>query len=163
MDQVPERRRWTMALSFLYVAFTRLLELLRFQRRDTADLAIEGVVLRHEVAVLRRQVTRPALRPADRALLAGLSRLWPRTKRHCFSGLEPSSSTPTGRSFLPNPRRLASTKPSPSSGQRRGPENLSGVDASRGQFGVEPGPSGQRSRRPLLARSPQPSVSRDIP
>jgi len=70
-----------MALSFLYLAFVRGLELLRLQRSDAADLAIEVIVLRHEIAVLRRQVTRPALRPADRALLAGLSRLLSRTKR----------------------------------------------------------------------------------
>jgi hypothetical protein len=38
--------------------------------RDT-DLAVEVVVLRHEVAVLRRHVHRPALLPFDRALLAG--------------------------------------------------------------------------------------------
>jgi len=70
-----------MALSFIYLAFVRVLELLRLQRCDAADLAIEVIVLRHEVAVLRRRVTRPALRPADRALLAALSRLLSRSRR----------------------------------------------------------------------------------
>lgn len=64
-----------MALSFLYLAFVRILQLLRLFRRDNDELAIEVVMLRHEVAVLRRQVARPALRPSDRALIAGLSRL----------------------------------------------------------------------------------------
>ena len=67
-----------MALSFLYLAFLRTIQILRLQRSDDTDLAIEVVVLRHEVAVLRRQVDRPALRPSDRALLAGLGRLIPR-------------------------------------------------------------------------------------
>jgi transposase InsO family protein len=56
------------------------MQILRLQRSDDSDLAIEVVMLRHEVAVLRRQEARPALRPSDRALLAGLSRLIPRTK-----------------------------------------------------------------------------------
>src|SRR5450755_2560323 len=64
-----------MALSFLYLAFVRILQLLHLSRRESDKLAVEVVMLRHEVAVLRRQVVRPALRPTDRALLAGLSRL----------------------------------------------------------------------------------------
>jgi len=32
-----------MALSFLYLGFGRVLQLLRLQRRDTADLAIEVI------------------------------------------------------------------------------------------------------------------------
>src|ERR1019366_449275 len=73
-----------MALSFLYLAFVRILQLLRLLRRDCDELAIEVVVLRHEVAVLRRQVARPALRPSDRALFAGLSRLLDRRHRGKF-------------------------------------------------------------------------------
>jgi len=73
-----------MALSFLYVAFVRILQLERLSRRDNGDLAIEVVMLRHEVAVLRRQITRPALRPPDRALLAGLGRLLDRRFRGRF-------------------------------------------------------------------------------
>ncbi len=71
-----------MALSFLYFAFVRTLQLFRLQRSDNADLAIEVVMLRHEVAVLRRQGARPALQPRESALLAGLSRLLPRGKLH---------------------------------------------------------------------------------
>src|SRR5664280_3138656 len=79
----PELRRrpkWSVALSFLYLAFLRTMQILCLQRSDDSGLAIEVIGLRHEVAVLRRQVDRPALRPKDRALLAGLSRLIPREK-----------------------------------------------------------------------------------
>ena len=73
-----------MALSFLYLAFVRTVQILHLQRSDESDLAIEVVMLRHEVAVLRRQVARPALQPADRAILAGLSPLIPRSKHNRY-------------------------------------------------------------------------------
>ena len=73
-----------MVLSFLYLAFVRMVQLVRLSCRAQDDLAIEVVMLRHEVAVLRRQVDRPALRPPDRALLAGLSRLLPQARRGGF-------------------------------------------------------------------------------
>ncbi len=69
-----------MALSFLYRAFCRVLQLVRLIGRRDTDLAIEVVLLRHEVAVLRRQVQRPALELPDRAVLAGLARLLPRRR-----------------------------------------------------------------------------------
>lgn len=73
-----------MAFSFLYLAFVRVVQLVRLMCRAQDDLAIEVVMLRHEVSVLRRQVARPALRPADRAVLAGLSRLLSRARRGRF-------------------------------------------------------------------------------
>ena len=59
-----------MVLSLLYVMARRVLELvvLRFRSQDYLELEI--VVLRHELAILRRQVVRPDLRDADRMLLA---------------------------------------------------------------------------------------------
>lgn len=54
-----------MALSFLYVAFVRILQLLRLRREDRDELGIEVIMLRHEVLVLLRQIVRPALEPAE--------------------------------------------------------------------------------------------------
>jgi putative transposase len=53
-----------------------------FSLRDFKGLEI--VVLRHELAVLRRQAARPDLKPADRVFLAAASRLLPRASWRSF-------------------------------------------------------------------------------
>ncbi len=67
-----------MAPSFLYWALRRLLELLALRFGSDQSKEIEILVLRHQLHVLRREVARPRLEPADRALLAAFSRTLPR-------------------------------------------------------------------------------------
>ena len=52
--------------------------------RGEAAKDLEILVLRHQLTVLRRQVPRPKLEPADRALLAAVSRVLPRARWSCF-------------------------------------------------------------------------------
>ena len=70
-----------MAFSFVYLAFRALLGALVRTRRGLDVKDIELLVLRHELAVLRRQVARPRLRAADRALLAAAACHLPRPSR----------------------------------------------------------------------------------
>jgi putative transposase len=70
--------------SFVYLALRRSLELILLCCRSADANEIEILVLRHELAVLRRQQPRPHLQPTDRALLAALSRLLPRARWSSF-------------------------------------------------------------------------------
>jgi putative transposase len=71
-------------LSVLYIALRRVLQLLLLLFRSTPSKDLEIIVLRHELAVLRRQVRRPVFRAADRVFLSAASRLLPRVNWSAF-------------------------------------------------------------------------------
>jgi hypothetical protein len=87
------------ALRLVYLIFIRLLGTLALLLRSDVSKEAEILVLRHQPAVLRRQVARPRLSWADRALISALGWLLPKPRRvgllvtpgtllrwHCRSG-----------------------------------------------------------------------------
>ena len=66
-----------MSLRLLYRIFIRLCGWLVLLGRSSASVNAELLVLRHEVAVLRRTKPRPRLDWADRTVMAALIRLLP--------------------------------------------------------------------------------------
>ena len=69
-----------MIISVVYLLARRLLGCLMVLARREASKDAELLVLRHENAVLRRQIGRVRYQPADRLWLAALSRLIPRRR-----------------------------------------------------------------------------------
>ena len=61
-----------MLFGLLYLLMVRLLAWVALLARSRASKDVEILVLRHEVAVLRRQVARPIPDWADRAVIAAL-------------------------------------------------------------------------------------------
>jgi len=70
--------------SLCYLVLRRLLQLAALRFRSDEFKELEIVVLRHELAVLRRQLARPELSPPDRVFLAAASRLLPRARWRSF-------------------------------------------------------------------------------
>src|SRR5205823_4375371 len=93
-----------MSVSLVYLLLRQVLQMLTQLARDDGAKDVELLILRHQVAVLRRQVHRPKLQPADRVVLATLSRLLP------HAGVDPARPAAPGRhgsSF--SPRRPAAS------------------------------------------------------
>ncbi len=70
--------------SLLYLLLRRLLGVLSSEDRSAERVRLENLVLRHQVAILRRQVKRPVYRMRDRALLAAASRALSRERWSAF-------------------------------------------------------------------------------
>jgi putative transposase len=73
-------RLLAVVLSFVYRLVHRTFGLLKLAKRDTIAKDAEILVLRHQVAVLRRQVGRARFTWSDRALIALLAGLIPRER-----------------------------------------------------------------------------------
>jgi len=70
------------SLRLSYLIFRQVLGLILLLGRSSSAKDVELLVLRHEVAVLRRTKPRPRMDWADRAIFAALSRRLP---EHCVA------------------------------------------------------------------------------
>ena len=70
-----------MSLRLLYLVFLQLLNLLLLLGRSSTSKDVELLVLRHEVAVLRRAHPKPRLDWVDRAVFSALVRRLPQMLR----------------------------------------------------------------------------------
>jgi transposase InsO family protein len=71
-------------VSFCYVLLRWLLEFVAMRLGSKEFLELEVVVLRHELAILRRKTRRPAITAVDRLFLSAASRLLPRARWRAF-------------------------------------------------------------------------------
>jgi hypothetical protein len=79
------------AFGLVYLMLVRVLSWLARLARSDAAKDVEILILRHEVAVLRRTNARPALTWPDRAMLSALSRLLPAAAGPAAAGVAPNS------------------------------------------------------------------------
>jgi putative transposase len=72
------------------VLYRLLSVVVRFLARGGGERELEIVVLRHQLAILRRGGKRPRYTTADRAVLAAASRVLPRERWSCFAVSPPT-------------------------------------------------------------------------
>jgi hypothetical protein len=99
-----------MVFTLIYTVVGRLLSLIVVRGRGEASKDIELVLLRHEVSVLRRQLPRPRLEPADRLIMAAFARHRPRSLRN-FRIVSPGTLLRWHRELLPANRPTDTRRP----------------------------------------------------
>jgi hypothetical protein len=103
-----------------YLTLCRSLQLLALLTHGDAAKELEILVLRHQLAVLRRQTPRPKLEPTDRALLVAISRVLPdhagrvssSGRRRCCAGTDAWSPVPGPTRTSPDDHRWTRTSSS---------------------------------------------------
>ncbi|MDT0354019.1 hypothetical protein [Pseudonocardia charpentierae] len=118
-----------MSLWLLYLIFRQVLGLVLLLGRTSSTKDVELLVLRHEVAVLRRTNPRPRLHWADRGVVAALVRRLPRAL--CCHRLVTPNTIPgwhrrlvRGRWTYPN--RIGSAAPTPGAAEEALVEAMTG-------------------------------------
>jgi putative transposase len=121
----------------VYLLVIRLFGWLALLARSDASKDAEILVLRHEVAVLRRQVARPKPDWADRAMLAALARLPAHLRMHRIVTLGTVLAwhrrliKRNGPTRTPRDARPSQTKSASSSSSGRGRTRAGDTGASR--------------------------------
>jgi putative transposase len=113
------------SLRMLYLIFQQVLGLVLLLGRSASSKDVELLVLRHEVAVLRRTNPRPRLDWADRAVFAALIRRLP-TRLRGHRLVTPGTILRWHRRLVR--RRWTYPKPSGPAADRRRPRRVGGAD-----------------------------------
>jgi hypothetical protein len=128
-------------LRFTYLVLLRVFSWLALLARSDRAKDAEILILRHQVAVLQRQVKTPRLSWADRAILAALARLLPSGHlRHLRLIISPRTLLQLAR--RPGPSALSISAPHPREAARGTGHPRAGPGDGAGQLilGLPPDP-----------------------
>src|SRR5665213_1318939 len=109
-----------MVFAIVYAVVGRLLSLLVVRGRGEASKDVELVLLRHEISVLRRQLPRPRLAPADRLIMAAFARHLPASLRKPVNVAALAPRTPGPQMDLPAQGGDVGSTNDPKGGSRAG-------------------------------------------